>query len=140
MRFLTWNKLVSMCSKLPCPGPSNALKYKASRELCPLDPNQCPFLQICDLFKITFCDTTWATVKLESWNLANVCRIKYKKITGSRILIFLFLSFSSRFLFVFLLKNQKKFNKIEKSQKFKIPLPVNFLYFFSAYTCQISGL
>ena len=27
---------------------------------------KCPFLQKCDLFKITFCDTTQATVKLES--------------------------------------------------------------------------
>ena len=71
---------------------------------------------------------------------------KVKAIGGSGIkktcqAYFVELIFFFNAIFVsFSLKKSEKFNEIEKSQKFKIALPENFLYFFSAYACQISGL
>ena len=46
------------------------------------------FLQICDLFKITFCVITRARMKLVSWNLVTVCRKKLQKLVRSRIFNF----------------------------------------------------
>ena len=88
---------------------------------------KCPFLQKCDLFKITFCDITWATMKLEYWNFASLCRKIVQQIHRKRNFDFFFYN---EIFVCFSFKNQKKFNKIEKSQKFKIPLPVNFCTFF----------
>ena len=69
---------------------------------------KCPFLQKCDLFKITFCDITWATVKLESWNLASVCRKKVQKIHRKRNFEFLtFFNFNAIFVCFSLKKSEK---------------------------------
>ena len=58
---------------------------------------KCHFLQKCDLFKISFCVITLARMKLETWNLVNVCRKKFQKTYRSEILNFLFFLFLLRF-------------------------------------------
>ena len=49
----------------------------------------CHFLQKYDLFKIIFCVLTWARMKLEEWNLVNLCRKKLQKTYRKRNFEFL---------------------------------------------------
>ena len=62
--------------------------------------------QKCDLFEITFHVITWDRIKLEAWNLLNVCR-KILENTGKEILSFDFFSFYCDFNDFFVKKQQK---------------------------------
>ena len=72
------------------------------------------------LFKITFCDNSWATVKLESCNLASVCKKSTKNSQEAEFGSFDFFQFY--WIFSDILK--------EKQTTIKLPLPVNFCIFF----------
>ena len=81
---------------------------------------KCHFLQKCDLFKITFCVITWARMKLETWNLVNVCRKKLQKTFRKRN--FDFFQFYCDFIDFLVKTTTKKSIKLKKIKNSKFRL------------------
>ena len=79
---------------------------------------KCLILQKSDLFKITCCNITWATVKLESWDLASICIKKYKKFKRSGILNFWLFQFYWTFSDLFKKKEKEKIQNFASCEFF----------------------